>query len=393
MPQTVLPSVVPQDARPNTPERSNHRDLSRRVSAVVESKITLPQGARDCKDIGLEELLGPFRRRGDRVKRREFITLLGGAVAWPLATHAQQPEGMRRIGVLMLYPENDPEGQRRATAFREGLQKLGWVVGRNVQIDFQWGLGDANWIQSAAAQLLRLAPDVILANGTPAARTMQQASRTVPVIFIAGSDPVLDGLVPSLAHPGGNLTGFYVFEPSFGAKLLELLKEIAPHVGRVAILYNPDANPASWLTSAVAAAPRLAVEVVAAPLRDSNEIEAAMAQWGRERNFGLIVVPDPATNAHRKLINELAARHRLPVIHALRAAAAEGGLISYGVDLPNMFRQSAIYADRILKGAEPADLPISLPTKFELVINLTTAKTLGIDVPLALMLRADEILD
>jgi putative tryptophan/tyrosine transport system substrate-binding protein len=327
------------------------------------------------------------------MKRRDFMMLLGGAAALPTVARAQQAERMRRIGVLMLYPENDPEGQRRATAFREGLQKLGWVVGRNVEIDFQWGLGDADWIQSAAAQLLRLAPDVILANGTPAARTMQQASRTVPVIFIAGSDPVLDGLVPSLAHPGGNLTGFYVFEPNFGAKLLEMLKEIAPHVGRVAILYNPGVNPASWLTSAVAAAPRLAVEVVAAPLRDSNEIEAAMAQWGRERNFGLIVVPDPATNAHRKLINELAARHRLPVIHALRAAAAEGGLMSYGVDLPNVFRQTAAYADRILKGANPADLPISLPTRFELVINLTTAKALGIDVPLSLMLRADEMLD
>jgi putative tryptophan/tyrosine transport system substrate-binding protein len=240
---------------------------------------------------------------------------------------------------------------------------------------------------------MRLAPDVILANGTPAAKTMQQASRTVPVIFIAGSDPVLDGLVPSLAHPGGNLTGFYVFEPSFGAKLLELLKEIAPHVTKVAILSNPDANPASWSASAVAAAPKFAVEVVEAPLRDSNEIEAAMAQWGRERNFGLIVVPDPATNAHRKVINELAARHRLPVVHALRAAAAEGGLMSYGVDLPNVFRQTAAYADRILKGANPADLPIFLPTKFELVINLTTANALGIDVPLSLMLRADEMLD
>jgi ABC-type uncharacterized transport system substrate-binding protein len=329
------------------------------------------------------------------MRRRAFITLLGGAAAaWPFAVLAQQAERMRRIGVLMLYPENDPEGQLRATAFRQGLQKLGWVVGRNVQIDFQWGLGDADWIRSAAAQLLRLSPDVILANGTPAAKTMQQASRTVPVIFIAGSDPVLDGLVPSLAHPGGNLTGFYVFEPSFGAKLLELLKEIAPRVRRVAILSNPDANPASWLASALAAAPRFAVEVVSAPLRDSNEIETAMAHWGREPDFGLIVVPDPATNAHRKLINELAARHRLPVIHALRAAAAEGGLISYGVDLPNVFRQTAAYADRILKGANPGDLSISLPTKFELVINLTTAKALGIDdVPLSLMLRADEMLD
>jgi len=328
------------------------------------------------------------------MRRRAFIALLGGAAAsWPLAARAQQPERMRRIGVLMLYPENDPEGQLRATAFRQGLQKLGWVVGRNVQIDFQWGLGDADWIRSAAAQELRLLPDVILANGTPAAKMMQQTSRTVPVIFIAGSDPVLDGLVPSLAHPGGNLTGFYVFEPSLGAKLLELLKEIAPHVRHVAILSNPDANPASWFASALAAAPRFAVEVVSAPLRGSIEIEAAMAKWGREPDFGLIVVPDPATNAHRKLINELATRYRLPVIHALRAAAAEGGLMSYGVDLPNVFRQSAAYADRILKGANPADLPIFLPTKFELVINLTTAKTLGIDVPLALMARADELLD
>jgi putative ABC transport system substrate-binding protein len=192
------------------------------------------------------------------MKRREFITIMGGATAWPLGARAQQGERMRRIGVLMLYPENDPQEQLRATALRQGLEKLGWVVGRNVQIDFQWGLGDADWIRSAAAQLLQLAPDVILANGTPAAKTMQQASRTVPVIFIAGSDPVLDGLVPSLAHPGGNLTGFYVFEPSLGAKLIELLKEIAPRVARVAILSNPDANPASWVTSAVAAAPRLA---------------------------------------------------------------------------------------------------------------------------------------
>jgi putative ABC transport system substrate-binding protein len=189
------------------------------------------------------------------------------------------------------------------------------------------------------------------------------------------------------------LTGCYVFEPSLAAKLLELLKEIAPQVDRVAVLTNPDANPASWVASAAAAAARFAVAVVEAPLRNSNEIEAAMAEWAREPNFGLIVVPDPSTNAHRKLINELAARHRLPVIHALRAAAAEGGLISYGIDLPSLFRQAAVYADRILRGADPADLPIFQPTKFELVINLTTAKTLGIDVPLAMMVRADEMLD
>jgi putative tryptophan/tyrosine transport system substrate-binding protein len=206
----------------------------------------------------------------NRLRRRDFNTLIGGAAVWPFTAHAQQDERTRRIGVLMLYPENDSEGQLRATALRQGLQKLGWVVGRNVQIDFQWGFGDTDWIKFAATHLLQLAPDVILANGTPAARTMQQASRTVPVIFIAGSDPVLEGLVPSLAHPGGNLTGFYVFEPSLGAKLLELLKEIAPQVARVAILSNPDANPVSWFASAVAAAPKFAVEVVAAPLRGSK---------------------------------------------------------------------------------------------------------------------------
>jgi putative ABC transport system substrate-binding protein len=246
-------------------------------------------------------------------RRREVIVTLGAiAAAWPLVSHAQQSERVRRIGVLILYPEDDPQGQLRATAFQQGLQKLGWVVGRNVQIDFQWGFGDADWLRSAAAQLLRLAPVVILANGTPAAKAMQQATRTVPVIFLVASDPILDGLVPSLAHPGGNLTGFYFFEPSFGAKLLELLKEIAPHVARVAILFNPDANPASWIDSAVAAGPKFSVEVVAAPLSDAKKIEAAMAQWGREPNVGVIVMPDPATNVHRKLINELAVRYRLP---------------------------------------------------------------------------------
>jgi putative ABC transport system substrate-binding protein len=300
---------------------------------------------------------------------------------------------MRRIGVLILYPENDSEGQLRATAFRQGLEKLGWVGGRNIQIDFQWGLGDANWIQSAATRLLQLAPDVILANGSPAARIMKQSSRTVPVIFIAGSDPVVDGLVMSLAHPGGNLTGFYVFEPSLGAKLLELLKEIAPHVARVAILFNPDANAASWLAVAAAAAPRFAVEVFEAPLRDSNEIEAAMARWGRQPNCGLIVLPDPATNAHRKLINELAARYRLPAIHALRGATRDGGLMSYGANLPEVFRQAAAYADRILKGEKPSELPVQAPVKFELGINLKTAQALGLDVPVQLQQLADEVIE
>jgi putative ABC transport system substrate-binding protein len=328
------------------------------------------------------------------IARREFITLVGGAaVAWPLAARAQQLGRVRRIGVLMLYPENDREGQLRAAGLRQGLQKLGWAVDTDVHIDIQWGAGDSSWIHSAASQLLRLAPDAIVANGTPAAKTMQRMTSTIPVIFIAGSDPVLDGLVQSLPRPSGNLTGFYVFEPSLGGKLLELLKEIAPNVERVAILSNADALSATWTASAVRGASKFAVELVEAPLRGSNEIDAAMAQWGREPNFGVIVVPDPATNAHRKRINELAVRHRLPVIHALRAGAADGGLISYGFDLPNVFRQAAIYADRILKGSSPTDLPVYQPTKFELVINLSTARTLGMDVPLSLILRVDEMLD
>ena len=328
------------------------------------------------------------------MKRRAFNTLLGGAAAWPLAARAQQSERMRRIGVLMLYPENDPQGQLRATAFRQGLEKLGWTVGRNVQIDFQWGLGDTDWIQSAAAQLLQLAPDVILANGDAATKVVQQSTRTVPIIFIAGSDPVAEGLVQSLAHPGGNLTGFLVLEPSLGAKLLELLKEIAPSVARVAILFNPD-NPgnqrlATWAT---AAAPKFAVDVVAAPLRKSTEIEEAMTQWGHDPTHGLIVLPDPSTNSHRKLIVELATRYRLPAIHALRAATVEGGLMSYGVDLPNLFQQAASYADRILKGEGPAVLPVQLPTKFELVINLKTAKALGLSIPMTLQVAADEVIE
>jgi putative ABC transport system substrate-binding protein len=332
------------------------------------------------------------------MRRRDFISLAGTAAAWPLAARAQQPERMRRIGVLMLYPENDPAGQLRAMAFRQELEKLGWTVGRNLQIDYLWGVGDADWIRSAAAQLLGLAPDVILANGDAAASTVQQSTRTVPVIFIAGSDAVANGLVQSVARPGGNLTGFSVLEPALGAKLLELLKEIAPGVARVAVLFNQD-NPGNRgvSASAAAAASRFAVEVVAVPLRESNEIEAeieaAMAQWGREPDYGLIVLPDPSTNSHRKLIIELAARHRLPAIHALRAATADGGLMSYGVDLPDLFRHAATYADRILKGDKPADLPVQLPTKFELVINLKTAKALGLTVPLIMQMTANEVIE
>jgi len=327
------------------------------------------------------------------MRRRELIIGLAGvAVTSTFAARAQQP--MRWIGVLMLYPESDPQGQLRAKVFRRELEKAGWTVGQNLQIDFHWGTGDADWVRSAAVQMLRQAPSVMLANGGAAATAAQQLTRTVPVIFIAGSDPVGDGLVQSLAHPGGNLTGFGVMEPSEGAKLLGMLKQVAPRVTYVGTLVNPDnATHKRLVTLLVAAASSFAVEVVAAPAREPAEIEAAIAQWQPEADYGLIVPADPSTNSQRKLIIELAARYGLPTIFSLRAASADGGLMSYGVDIPELFRQAAIYADRILKGEKPGDLPVQLPTKYELVINLKTAKSLNLDVPPSLLATADEVIE
>jgi putative ABC transport system substrate-binding protein len=330
----------------------------------------------------------------DQLKRREFVTLIGGVAAWPITARAQQPERVRRIGVLMLYPDNDTQGQIRAEVFRRELEKNGWTVGGNLQINYRWGTGDADWVRSAAAQLLREMPDVMLANGDAAERAAQQLTHTVPVIFIGGGDPVGDGWVQSLAHPGSNVTGFAVMEPSLGAKLLGMLKQVAPRVARVAILTNPDnATHQRILALLLAAAPSFAVEVVATPVRQLDEIEITMTQWERESDYGLIVPSDPSTNSQRKPFVELAARYRMPAIFALRAATADGGLMSYGVDIPDLFRKAAIYADRILKGEKPADLPVQFPTKFELVINLKTAKALGLDVPSSLLATADEVIE
>jgi putative ABC transport system substrate-binding protein len=327
------------------------------------------------------------------MRRRDFIYVLRGAAAWPLAARAQQDDRVRRIGVLMLYAENDPQGELRAATFRHTLESLGWTQGRNVEIDVHWGVGDRYWIASAAAQLLKRAPDVIVANG-PAIRPAQRATSTVPVIFIGVADPVADGFVQSLARPGGNLTGFTTLEPSVGAKLLELLKEAAPQVEQAAVLINADSPSAPrWFESMAAAAPKLAVGVVAVPLREPPDIEAAMMQLGSERARGVIVPPDPATNTHRRLIVELAARYRLPAVYALRAAAVEGGLVSYGVDIPDLFRKAAGYVDRVLRGEKPADLPVQQPTKFEFVLNLKTAKALGLTVPDKLLALADEVIE
>ena len=329
------------------------------------------------------------------MRRREFITLLGAtAVAWPFAARAQQAGGIRRVSLLMLYPEKDPQGELRAAVFRREMEKAGWKVGDNLQINFHWGTGDADWVRSAVAQILSEAPNVMLANGDAAVNAAQQATRTVPVVFIASGDPVGDGLVASLAHPGGNLTGFAVMEPTLGAKLLSLLKQVAPQVTRVGVLVNPDSVTHRRIFALLtAAAASFAVEVVKAPAREPAEIEAAITQWGREPGYGLIVPSDPATNAQRKRIIDLAASHRMAAIFALRPAAVDGGLMSYGVDIPELFRQSAIYTDRILKGEKPAELPVQLPTKFEFVINLKTAKALGLTIPQALLVAADEVIE
>ncbi len=327
--------------------------------------------------------------------RREFITLLSSALAWPLAARAQQPDGARRIGVLMAVPENGADSQARVTTFQKGLEKLGWTVGRNLEIDYRWGMFDVERARVAATDLLRLAPDVILANGTAALAAAQQATRTVPIVFTVVSEPLAQGFIQSLARPGGNITGFTNLEPTVGAKWLELLKEIAPGVTRVALIFNPEVTPIAIALShsAEAAAQKFAVEPIVAPVHRPAEIESVITMLAREPGGGLILPVDTFSTAHRKLIVELAARYRLPAVYGFRYFAAEGGLISYGIHVLDQFLQAAAYVDRILRGERPADLPVQQPTKFELVINLKTAKALGLDIPPKLLALADEVIE
>jgi putative ABC transport system substrate-binding protein len=326
------------------------------------------------------------------MRRRDFVLMLAsGTAAYPGVLRAEQA---RHVGAVMLYPENDPQGKLRADAFRDQLGKAGWTIGGNLQIDFQWGTGDAAWVHAATERALKLSPEVLLANGDAAAHSALQLTRTIPVIFIGSGDPVADGLVQSISRPGGNVTGFAVMEPTLGAKLLGMLKQIAPRIARVVVLINPDnATHKHVLTSLGKAAPGFAVSVEQAPARDRAEIEAAMSRLAVAPDYGVIVPSDPTTNTQRKLFVELTARYRLPAIFALRATVAEGGLMSYGVDIIELFRQSAIYVDRILRGEKPADLPVQLPAKFELAINMKTAKALGLDIPASLLATADEVME
>jgi putative ABC transport system substrate-binding protein len=323
-----------------------------------------------------------------------LLAALGGAAAWPLAARAEQAERMRRIGVLMPLAADDPEGQARMAAFLTGLGQLGWTAGRNVRIDTLWSAGDPERIRRNVAELLALAPDVILAAGSPAVAVLLQATRTVPIVFATIVDPVGAGFVDSLAQPGGNATGFILYEYGLSAKWLELLKEIAPELKRVAVLRDATiATGIGQLAVIQAAAPSFGVEVRPVSVRDANEIERAVTAFARSANGGLIVTGSTLTAAYRKLIIALAARDRLPAVYSFRYFATSGGLISYGPDTTDPFRRAAGYLDRILKGEKPANLPVQVPTKYDLVINLKTAIALGLNVPATLLARADEVIE
>ena len=329
------------------------------------------------------------------IKRRELITLIGGAAAaWPLAARAQQSERLPRIGVLMNLAADNPAGKARFAAFLQGLQQLGWTDGRNVRIDIRWGAAaDLERNRKYAAELVALAPDVILTATTPSTAALQQATRTVPIVFAMGLDPVGADIVESLARPGGNTTGFMQFEYSLSGKWLELLKQVAPGVARAAVFRDPNNAPGIGQFAVIQAmAPLLGMEVIAVNVRDAAEIERVISAFARATNGGLVVTVGQAT-AHRELIFKLAVRHRLPAVYPYRYYVDAGGLISYGPDLPGLFRQAAGYVDRILKGEKPADLPVQAPVKYELVINLKAAKAIGLDVPASVLVRADEVIE
>jgi ABC-type uncharacterized transport system substrate-binding protein len=370
------------------------------------------------------------------MRRRDFITLLSGAAMWPRAAQAalaseasgqrgdpkvrapgtrpepgssarpalaseasgqrgdskvQQPDRMRRIGVLMPLSEGDQEARTLVSAFVDGLRRQGWIVGRNVSIDYRWAAGDAQRIQAFAKELVEQNFDLILARSSPVVRTLMRQTRTIPIVFFQVVDPVGQGFVANLARPGGNVTGFTIFEPTIGSKWLELLKQIAPRVARVALIYNPDTAPfAEFFFGSITAATSSVVNVT---VHHASEIEPAIATFARDPNGGLIVLPDAFTLTNRKLIVATAAQHRLPAIYPFRYFATSGGLISYGSDPAEAMRQASVYADRILKGVQPADLPVQAPTKFELVINLKTANALGLAVPTSLLALADEVIE
>jgi putative ABC transport system substrate-binding protein len=329
------------------------------------------------------------------MRRREFIAVLGGAIAWPLAGRAQQSERMGHIGILMAFSESDPEAQSWAAGFREELGKLGRTDRHNVQIDTRWATADVESLQRSAKQLAALQPDIILTGSTPATAAMQQQTNTIPIVFSMVGDPVGSGFVASLSRPGGNLTGFTPIENSLGGKWVELLKEIAPRIARVAMVFDPAMAPFApyYLNPFKAAAASLGMEATVAPVDDMAELERVVATSAHEPNSGLIVMPDAFTIGHHADVTSLVARYRVPTVYPFRIFAEVGGLVSYGSSALDEFRRAASYADRILKGAKPSELPVQTPINFDLAINLKTAKALGLDVPSSIRLRADEVIE
>jgi putative tryptophan/tyrosine transport system substrate-binding protein len=326
------------------------------------------------------------------VRRREFITLLGGAAAWPLVARAQQSGPMRRIGVLMYLAADDPDSPARVAAFAQGLQELGWIDGRNIRIDYRWGAGNTDCYRAYAAELVALAPDVILVSSGSALAAVQNATRTVPIVFVNVGDPVGGGYVASLARPGGNTTGFTLWEWGTSGKWLELLKE--PAMTRAAVIRDPSiTSGTAYFAEIQAVAPSLGVELTPIDARDDGGIEQTIAGFTRESNCGLVVTASPSAFRRRKLIMALAAKHRLPAVYPIRNFVADGGLISYGTNEIEQHRRAAAYVGRILKGEKPANLPVQNPTKYELVINLKTAKALGLEVPPTVLARADEVIE
>jgi len=333
-----------------------------------------------------------------KMKRREFITLLGGAAAaWPLAARAQQPDHVRRIGILMLVGETDPQAHTELAAFTTELQRLGWTEGQNVRIDYRWADGDVSRLQVLAAQLVELRPDLLVAQGSAALAALRQAALTLPIVFAEVTDPVGQGFVESLARPGGNVTGFAMFEFSMGGKWLDLLKKLVPFTKRIAVLSNPPTPAAPfgklYFQSIAAAAPRFGIEPFSMEIDDEADVESRMSDLAREPNSGLIVLLDAFTYVHRDFIIGRAARYRVPAVYTVPFFVKGGGLASYGVDLADQFRQAAAYVDRIFKGAKPADLPVMQPTTFKLVINLTTARALGIGISDDVLSLADEVIE
>jgi putative tryptophan/tyrosine transport system substrate-binding protein len=329
------------------------------------------------------------------MRRRTFLALLGGTAAWPLASRAQQVDQMRRIGVLMQYRESDPEGRSRVEVLEEALQRLGWAKGRNLQVDYRWAGGDSDRFRLNAVDLVRLREDAIIAVSSPAAQALQRETRTIPIVFTQVSDPVGQGILENIGRPGGITTGFTNYDPEISGKWVELLKEAAPSITSAAVVFNPEVAPYTslYLRSIEAVAPSIGVKVITAPVHDDAEAEAAFAKHASEQGGGLIMMTDAFVSVHRKQVIELAARFALPAIYPYRYYVVDGGLMSYGIDQLEQWRGAAVYIDRILKGEKPGDLPVQAPNKYGLVINLKTAKALGLTVPPALLGRADEVIE